>query len=95
LAAGATEAIPAGVWAPTDTGSRCRPNVRDARGAEHSMSEKRDSMKSHTPHKPHRTPATEGDDAEPGMLPVEPDKGPVQPAVPSDPEHDRVVDPEA
>jgi hypothetical protein len=52
-------------------------------------------MKSHTPHKPHRIPASEGDDAEPGMLPVEPDKGTLQPAVPADPEHDRVVDPEA
>ena len=39
------------------------------------------------------------DDAEehsdPAMLPVEPDEGPVPPAIPDDPEHDRMVDPEA
>jgi hypothetical protein len=29
------------------------------------------------------------------MLPVEPDQGPVPPGIPADPEHDRVVDPEA
>jgi hypothetical protein len=35
------------------------------------------------------------EDPEPGQLPVEPDEGPVGPAIPEDPEHDRVVDPEA
>lgn len=53
-------------------------------------------MATHTPHKPHRTPGEEAeDDAEPGMLPVEPDRGVVPPAIPVDPEHDRRVDPEA
>lgn len=52
-------------------------------------------MDSHTPHKTHRPHKGIGDEAEPGLLPVEPDKGPVQPALPVDPEHDRVVDPEA
>jgi hypothetical protein len=54
------------------------------------------TMATHTPHKPHRTLGEEAeDDPEPGMLPVEPDSGPVLPAIPSDPEHDRTVDPEA
>ena len=45
---------------------------------------------------PHRTHADKAeDDPEPGMLPVEPDLGPVPPAIPEDPEHDRTVDPEA
>lgn len=53
-------------------------------------------MASHLPHKSHRTPAEEAeDDPEPGMLPVEPDEGVVSPSIPADPEHDRVVDPEA
>jgi len=56
-------------------------------------------MKSRAPHKTHRlshrSSNGETDDPEPGMLPVEPDKGPVQPDLPVDPEHDRVVDPEA
>jgi hypothetical protein len=52
-------------------------------------------MDSHTPHKNHRPPKNVGDDSEPGLLPVEPDQGPLQPALPADPEHDRVVDPEA
>ena len=53
-------------------------------------------MATHSPHKPHKPHHTDHDagDPEPGMLPVEPDKGPV-PAIPADPEHDRVVDPEA
>jgi len=52
-------------------------------------------MSAHTPQKTHRTPAEEAeDDPEPGMLPVEPDSGAVSPAIPVDPEHDRVVDPE-
>jgi hypothetical protein len=53
-------------------------------------------MATHVPHKSHRSRAehTEGD-LEPGMLPVEPDEGPVTPANPLDPEDDRVVDPEA
>jgi hypothetical protein len=53
-------------------------------------------MATHTPHKTHRTPAEEAEEEfEPGMLPVEPDTGPVTPGIPDDPEHDRVVDPEA
>jgi len=35
------------------------------------------------------------EDLEPAQLPVEPDQGPVAPVIPEDPEHDRVVDPEA
>jgi hypothetical protein len=42
-------------------------------------------------HKPH--PHTEEQDEEPGHLPVEPDNGPVPPAIPPDEEHDRVQDP--
>ena len=54
------------------------------------------TMATHTPHKPHRTHAEEAEiDPEPGMLPVEPDEGVVPPAIPTDPEHDRMVDPEA
>ena len=45
-------------------------------------------------HKPHEKDLGE-DDPEPGQLPVEPDEGPVLPFIPEDPEHDRVVDPEA
>jgi hypothetical protein len=52
-------------------------------------------MLSHSSHKPHRTHANEPDDPEPGSLPVDPDQGPVPPIIPGDPEHDRVVDPEA
>jgi hypothetical protein len=44
------------------------------------------------PHEPHRT---RGDDDEPGMLPVDPDQGPVPPVIPADAEHERTVDPEA
>lgn len=35
------------------------------------------------------------DQSDPAMLPVEPDEGMVPPAIPDDPEHDRMVDPEA
>lgn len=52
-------------------------------------------MPIHTPRKPHRHHGEESDDPEPGALPVDPDQGPVPPIVPDDPEHDRVVDPEA
>lgn len=53
-------------------------------------------MATHTPHKTHRTHGEDAEiDPEPGMLPVEPDEGMVQPAIPTDPEHDRLVDPEA
>lgn len=53
-------------------------------------------MATHTPHKPHRTHAEEAeDDPEPGMLPVEPDSGPIAPAIPVDPERDRSPDPGA
>jgi len=46
-------------------------------------------------HKPHPSHDVGADDPEPGMLPVEPDEGPVPPVIPADPEHGRVVDPEA
>ena len=53
-------------------------------------------MKTHAPpHKSHRTHSEEAADPEPGMLPVDPDQGPVPPIIPADPEHDRLVDPEA
>ncbi|MDP9045659.1 MAG: hypothetical protein M3O01_12730 [Pseudomonadota bacterium] len=53
-------------------------------------------MASPVPHKPHRTHGEEAeDDPEPGMLPVEPDSGPIRPAIPDDPEHDRASDPQA
>jgi hypothetical protein len=44
--------------------------------------------------KPHGVD-TDADDPEPGALPVEPDEGLVEPHIPEDPEHDRMVDPEA
>jgi hypothetical protein len=34
------------------------------------------------------------DELVPGAMPIEPDEGPVQPAIPEDPEDDRVIDPE-
>jgi len=46
------------------------------------------------PRKPNHT-HTEPDDPEPGMLPVDPDEGPMQPSPPAEPEHDRPVDPQA
>jgi hypothetical protein len=55
-------------------------------------------MAAHGPHKPHhRTQGEEAeDDPEPGMLPVEPDTGPVSPANPTDPAPDGAApDPEA
>lgn len=53
-------------------------------------------MTKRNPREPHRTQVDEAEqDADPGMLPVEPDAGPVPPVIPADPEHDRVVDPEA
>jgi len=52
-------------------------------------------MATHAPRKPHHTQVEELEDPEPGQLPVEPDEGPVSPHIPTDPEHDRVVDPEA
>lgn len=52
-------------------------------------------MHTHLPRKPHRNRAEDNEDPEPGQLPVEPDQGPVPPIIPDDPEHDRVVDPEA
>ena len=51
-------------------------------------------MKQHTPHKPHSTPVQDQDDAEPGLSPIEPDDGLVPPAIPSDPEYDRIVEPD-
>ena len=52
-------------------------------------------MKIPAPHKPHRINIDDLDEPEPGLLPVEPDEGPVPPLIPDDPEHDRVIDPEA
>lgn len=37
----------------------------------------------------------EPEDPEPGEMPVDPDEGPVPTGIPLDPEHDRVIDPEA
>ena len=52
-------------------------------------------MPTRTPRKPHRHHGEDADDPEPGSMPVEPDQGPVPPIIPDDPEHDRIVDPEA
>ena len=52
------------------------------------------SMSNSATHKPHQTPIDEPDDRVPGPMPIEPD-GMVPPAIPDDPEHDRIVDPEA
>ena len=52
-------------------------------------------MATHKPHTPHPSHDVEGEDPEPGMLPVDPDQGPVPPVIPLDPEHERIVDPEA
>jgi hypothetical protein len=47
----------------------------------------------HTPHKPHR-PHPDPDDREPGLLPVDPDEGPVSPTQPADAEHEPGDDPQ-
>lgn len=47
-----------------------------------------------SPHRPHHTPPHTPDDEQPGRQPVDPDQGPVPPAIPDDPEHERSVDPE-
>jgi len=52
-------------------------------------------MATQHPHKPHPSHDVAADDPEPGMLPVDPDQGPVPPVIPADPEHDRVIDPQA
>jgi hypothetical protein len=52
-------------------------------------------MLTHASHKLHRHHSDEADDPEPGMLPVDPDEGPLPPVIPDDSEHDRIVDPEA
>ena len=52
-------------------------------------------MPLHTPRKTQRSHVEHSEDEEPGLLPVDPDQGPVPPMIPGDPEHDRVVDPEA
>jgi hypothetical protein len=52
-------------------------------------------MSMHPPRHAHRPHDVEPDDPEPGSMPVEPDQGPVPPIIPEDPEHDRIVDPEA
>jgi hypothetical protein len=52
-------------------------------------------MATHAPHRPHRPHGEDADETEPGMLPVEPDTGPVPPGMPVDPEHEPAADPEA
>jgi hypothetical protein len=42
------------------------------------------------PHRPHHDVPAEPEQPE---LPVEPDEGLIPPAIPEDPEHDRLVDP--
>lgn len=49
------------------------------------------STHTHTHHPNHDVPGG----PEPGSMPVEPDEGPVPPAIPDDPEDDRLVDPES
>lgn len=44
----------------------------------------------HKHHPTHDVP----EESVPGAMPVEPDEGPVPPAIPEDPEDDRVIDPE-
>lgn len=51
-------------------------------------------MLPHAPRKPHSTPVQEPDDSDPGLPPVAPEDGLVPPAIPDDPEHDRMIDPE-
>ena len=53
-------------------------------------------MLDHTPRKRHHhTPEEEAEqDDEPGLLPVEPDEGPVPEGIPLDPENDDVIEPE-
>lgn len=46
-------------------------------------------------HKPYQPSQDVPDEFEPSSLPVEPDEGPVPAVIPDDPEHYRVVDPEA
>ena len=45
-------------------------------------------------HKPHHPNNDVPDGFEPGAPPVEPAEGPVLPAIPDDPEHDRVINPD-
>lgn len=47
------------------------------------------------PHKRHDPTLDIDDEFEPDELPVEPDEGPVPVRIPDDPEHDRIVDPDA
>jgi hypothetical protein len=51
------------------------------------------AMPGHTPRKPHH-PHPDPDDREPGLLPVDPDEGPVFPSQPADPEHEPGEDPQ-
>ena len=51
-------------------------------------------MQPHTPRKPHSVPIQDPEDSEPQLPPSDPDQGLVPPAIPDDPEHDRMVDPE-
>ena len=54
------------------------------------------TMTAVTKREPHPTRVDEAEqNSDPGMLPVAPDQGPVPAVIPADPEHDRVVDPEA
>ncbi len=51
-------------------------------------------MSIRTPRKPHSTPVQDPDDPDAALLPGDPDEGLVLPMIPSDPEYDRVVEPE-
>jgi hypothetical protein len=46
-------------------------------------------------HKPHHPNKDVPGEFEPDALPVEPDVGPVPALIPDDPEHERVIDPDA
>ena len=69
----------------------------DKRAAIQATHKQKIQMATHAPHKPHHHPGhvQDPDDFEPSLLPVDPDQGPVPALIPSDPEHDRMVDPEA
>jgi hypothetical protein len=45
--------------------------------------------------RPHHPASGNPEEFEPGALPVEPDQGAVPSGIPEDPEHGRMVDPEA
>lgn len=72
-----------------DNGAACCPTKPRLQQAQHARGTS--GVQDIATHKPH--PHTEEQDEEPGHLPVEPDNGPVPPAIPPDEEHDRVQDP--